>query len=233
MLADRLSGAVQTRARYQASRAAAAATASEPAQGVAGPMTVISPLRPFLAWRYPGGSQWVRIMLRVTRIPDTRRVPRRRKPLWLVRNLRSALGQLGVIHAAHFTLIDRFADHGQPPEELGQHLLLFESNYDGGFDDYIDAFSACVPRWMKAFWGTSYGFPGPRPVTPFKAYIRANEFGADHQYFAHAGASTRMITSALAFQRMHARFREEADRLPPDEFEARYHALLASSQAAR
>jgi hypothetical protein len=104
--------------------------------------------------------------------------------------------------------------------------MVFESNYDGGFDDYIEAFSVCVPGWMKLFWGTSYGFPGPRPVTPFKDYIRANDFSADHLYLAHPDASTRMIQSALAFERQHAEFRKHAAKLPPSVFREHYNELL-------
>ena len=40
---------------------------------------------------------------------------------------------------------------------------------------------------MKGIWGTSYGFPGPIPVEPFKDYIRANEYVANHYYNAYPG----------------------------------------------
>ena len=50
--------------------------------------------------------------------------------------------------------------------------LFFESNFNGGWEEYIDAFSHILTRGMKVFWGTSYGFPQPLPTGPFKAYIK-------------------------------------------------------------
>ena len=49
---------------------------------------------------------------------------------------------------------------------------------------------------MKAIWGTSYGFPGPIPVEPFKDYIRRNEYVANHYWSAYPGCTTTEIVSA-------------------------------------
>ncbi len=49
---------------------------------------------------------------------------------------------------------------------------------------------------MKAIWGTSYGFPGPNPVEPFKDYIRRNEYVANHYWSAYPGFTTTEIISA-------------------------------------
>ena len=65
-------------------------------------------------------------------------------------------------------MIQRFPDGGGG-ERLHYAYLFFESNFNGTWDQYIDAFSEVVPFRMKAIWGTSYGFPGPIPVEPFKA----------------------------------------------------------------
>ena len=53
---------------------------------------------------------------------------------------------------------------------------------------------------MKAIWGTSFGFPGPLPVEPFKRYIRHNEFVANHYCSAYPGATTTEIVSAARIQ---------------------------------
>jgi hypothetical protein len=216
---------------WEASSAAAVATAAQPGQGSVGAMTVIALLRPLFWPRRPGGWLRVWVLWRVTRIRDKKRyarpLPRILRPV----SLSYALARLGVIHDAHFALIERFPDEGQPRERCRLRLLLFESNYDGGFDDYIDAFSAVIPRWMIWFWGTSYGFPGPRPVTPFKQYISANEFGVDHWYCANPGATARVITSALALARSEGPLRAEAEQLSAAEFQARYEELLVHVQA--
>src|SRR4051794_20924606 len=80
----------------------------------------------------------------------------------------SNVRKLSYIHFARLALIRRFPHLGQDAEQVPMPLLLFESNYDGTFEDYIDVFSERIPRTMEAFWGTSYGFPGVKPVSPFK-----------------------------------------------------------------
>ena len=102
---------------------------------------------------------------------------------------------LSFIHYARWAVIERFPDGGGG-ERLNHTYLLFESNFNGTWDQYIDAFSEVVPFRMKAIWGTSFGFPGPLPVEPFKGYIRRNEFVANHYWSAYPGATTSEIVSA-------------------------------------
>lgn len=133
---------------------------------------------------------------------------------------------LSFIHFVRFAVVRRLP--GGP--KLRHPLLLFESNYNGSFADYIDTFSESVPQHMKTFWGTSYGFPGPIPVTPFKRYISANEFHPEHYYRAYP-QSTTMIVAALALEPAHAAFRKQAPRLTPEQFLRAYDALVADHQA--
>ena len=81
---------------------------------------------------------------------------------WAGRHLTFTLKKLRVlsfIHYARWAVIRRFPDAGGG-ERLHSSYLLFESNFNGTWDQYIDAFSAIVPARMKAIWGTSFGFPG-------------------------------------------------------------------------
>ena len=54
---------------------------------------------------------------------------------------------------------------------------------------------------MKAFWGSSYGFPGALPTGPFKDYIRRNEIDASHYYSAYPDATMTMVLAALRARR--------------------------------
>jgi hypothetical protein len=72
---------------------------------------------------------------------------------------------------------------------------------------------------MKAIWGTSYGFPGPIPVEPFKAYIRRNEFVANHYWSAYPGHDDRDRLRGRVARRSTA-FRTALGRLDPDAFAA-------------
>jgi hypothetical protein len=140
------------------------------------------------------------------------------------------LARLSFIHFARLTIIRRFPAMGQAKEDIGPPLMLFESTYDGTFDQYIDAFVAAIPIKMRAFWSTSYGFPGVKPVVPFKAFIRANEFRSGHFYNAHGNASTTMIASALALRGPHEEFYRTV-RDDQDGFADHYKAFLTQVQA--
>jgi hypothetical protein len=176
-------------------------------EGKATAITVLTPVR-------PGG----RLLLAVV--------------FWAGRHLTftlKKLQQLSFIHYARWTVVRRFPDGGRG-ERLGHTYLFFESNFNGTWDQYIDAFSEVVPARMKAIWSTSYGFPGPIPVDPFKAYIRRNEYIANHYWSAYPGASTTEIIAAGRVAAALEEFRGRADDLGPDEFGPAYESFLAEVQ---
>jgi hypothetical protein len=182
--------------------------------GRAQAMTVYSLVRP-VHRRPPGGVLWLRLAF------------------WFARTFRagaSGIRALSFIHFARWAVVPRIPDLGQPPEGIGHPLLLFESNYNGTFHQYIDAFAQILGPGMRRIWGTSYGFPGPVPVSPFQKYIRANEFAADHYYSAYPEASTTMVVSALALHEPHRMFHERAATLTPPEFAEEYRRFLTTIQ---
>jgi hypothetical protein len=140
------------------------------------------------------------------------------------------LEQLSFIHYARWAVISRFPDGGQG-ERHKYAYLFFESNFNGTWDQYIDAFSEVVPTRMKAIWGSSYGFPGPLPVERFKAYIRRNEYVANHYWSAYPGASTTEIVSAGRVARALDAFKERSANLPPEAFAHAYVHFLTDVQA--
>jgi hypothetical protein len=156
--------------------------------------------------------------------------------LWLVfwagRNITETLKklqQLSFIHYARWAVIERFPDEGEG-ERLQYSYLLFESNFNGTWDQYIDAFSEVVAFRMKAIWGTSFGFPGPLPVEPFKQYIRRNEFVANHYWSAYPGATTTEIVSAGRVEAALEQLKRRAATLGPEAFKAEYESFLTSVQ---
>ena len=108
------------------------------------------------------------------------------------------LRRLSFIHAAYWVVIDRF-----PLEKRRNRYsyLLFISNFNGSWFDYIDVFSTAVPEKMALLWGSSYGYPGARPPRAFTQHIRANDRPLEHYYSAYPGATTTEIASALRVQR--------------------------------
>jgi hypothetical protein len=151
---------------------------------------------------------------------------------WAGRNVKPTLKKLetlSFIHYARWAVIDEFPD-GEGGGRLNHTYLLFESNFNGTWDQYIDAFSEVVALRMKAIWGTSYGFPGPLPVEPFKQYIRRNEFVANHYWSAYPGATTTEIVSAGRVEAALAGLRECAGELEPEAFKALYESFLTEMQ---
>jgi hypothetical protein len=136
------------------------------------------------------------------------------------------LQMLSFIHFARWIVIPKFPGG----EKTHYRYLFFESNFNGLWDQYIDAFSEVVPERMKGIWGTSYGFPGPIPVEPFKRYIRHNEYVANHYWSAYPGATTTEIISSQRVVAALEDLRSRADGMSPEEFQREYRRMLHSVQ---
>jgi hypothetical protein len=131
------------------------------------------------------------------------------------------LAKLAFIHFARWSLIRRL-----PGQTLRHPLLFFESNFNGGWEEYIDAFSRILTTGMKWFWGSSYGFPKPLPTGPFKDYIRRHELVASHFHCAYPQATTKIVLSALELDRELRAFRGRTRDMAPDAFAAEWKAFL-------
>ena len=142
------------------------------------------------------------------------------------------LRQLSFIHFARWNVITRIPYNGPPQrkQRLRYAHMYFESNFNGGWEEYIDAFSHILAKGMTGFWGTSFGFPMPLPTAPFKAYIQVNETEADHYYSAYPEATNTMIQRSLTLDEALAPLIARADRMEPEEFAAAYRRLLTDVQ---
>jgi hypothetical protein len=146
--------------------------------------------------------------------------------------LTKTLRQLSFIHFARWSIVRRIPYNG-PPQRKGRLRyphMYFESNFNGGWEEYIDAFSHILTRGMTAFWGSSYGFPKPLPTAPFKKYIQDNETEADHYYSAYPDATSTMIQRALTLDDKLAPLKRDAERMDPEAFAAAYRAFLCDVQ---
>jgi hypothetical protein len=85
---------------------------------------------------------------------------------------------------------------------------------------------------MSGVWGTSWGWPGPQPAGPFKAYIRRNEHEAQHFYAAYPGETVTEILKALELRARFDDFAAAAERMSPAEFEVAWPRFLTDVQAS-
>ena len=145
-------------------------------------------------------------------------------------NSAGTLGKLSFIHFARWTIVSRIPDNGQPKPDLHYAHLFFESNFNGGWEEYIDAFSYILTRGMTLFWGSSYGFPKPLPTGRFKQYIRRNEYEASHFYSAYPQATTTMVNAALTLDPKLAAVRQQAATMDDEQFAAAWRAFLTDVQ---
>lgn len=178
-------------------------------EGKATAITVMSPL-------WPGARYYLSLLFAIGRHP-------------LAKKGLAKLETLSFIHYARWTVIAKFPD-GDQGEKVRYSYLLFESNFNGTWSEYIDAFSEVVPVRMWAIWFSSFGFPGPQPVGPFKEYIRKNEYVANHYWSAYPGASATEVISAKRAATAVAQLRKRAEGLDDAAFEEAYREMLTTIQ---
>ena len=118
----------------------------------------------------------------------------------------------------------------QPKEDLDYAYLLFISNFNGSWDQYIEAFSLVIPEGMRNIWGWSKGFPGPRPIGPFVDYIHRQQIETDYYYGAYPGASTKDVLGALDANKRYRQLAAQSATMTPDEFRTAFLGFLANVQ---
>jgi hypothetical protein len=142
------------------------------------------------------------------------------------------LRHLSFIHAARWSIVWRIPYNGppQPRTRLRYPHMYFESNFNGGWEEYIDAFSYVLRTGMWTFWGSSFGFPGALPAGPFKAYIRRSELTASHFYAAYPEASATTVLGALQLAPRLEHLRSRAGSMSPEEFAIAWREFLTETQ---
>jgi len=133
------------------------------------------------------------------------------------------LKNLSFIHFARWVIVTRRGfprlSLEQPAEELKYDYLIFFSNFNGTWNQYIDAFSAVLFQGLNLIWRWSEKFPGSRPVTGFKRYINLVQIDTDYYYDVYPHAATNDVKAALRVNDALAKFSQTSQSLSPDEFQ--------------
>lgn len=195
--------------------------------GKAYAMNVITPIHSYMAW-INKLIFWIAL-----KMPSTLR----------------GLITLSLIHYARWVIIGKkqfpHLDASQPREDLHYSYMLFFSNFNGSWAQYVDSFTFAIPSGLDLFWKWNIRYPRSVPLTPFHSYIQFNQIQTDHYYNAYPMAAANDIKSAktvraalLAFD---AKFgatasvasaaASESHTPPsPEQFLQHYNALLRSLQ---
>jgi hypothetical protein len=102
-----------------------------------------------------------------------------------------SLSGLPMVHFAQWSMIDGGAN------------LLFESNFDGTWEKYIDDFIDNSYFGLDAIWGQSPLYPpgGARNIMAFKAGIRNFQYPAQIFYSAYPDSTVQNIYDDIALHR--------------------------------
>ena len=155
--------------------------------------------------------------------------------LWNIKPLQNDLINLSFIEFARWVIVPRggfpFVGSGQEKEELKYDYLLFFSNFNGTWNQYIDAFSAVLSNGLNLIWRWSEKFPGSVPVTPFKEYIARVQFDTDYYYTAYPYATANDLKAAEAVENSLDELGRAAGGMTPEQFAAAYAGFLRKAQA--
>lgn len=141
---------------------------------------------------------------------------------------------LSLIHYARWVIISRNAfphlDPSQPKEDLKYAYMLFFSNFNGSWDQYVDSFTFAIPAGLDLFWKWNVHYPKSVPLTPFHKYINHNQIGTAHYYNAYPMATSNDVKSAKRVKHALIRFSAYSSDKEPDAFMADYNRLLNDLQ---
>jgi hypothetical protein len=139
---------------------------------------------------------------------------------------------LSIIHFARWVLVKRaqWPDLGQGRQNLQNDYMLFCSNFNGTWDQYIDAFSDGIPNGLDLFWYSSTHYPHSIPITAFKDYIRANQIDTNYYYNSVPGAAQRDVKAALRVRRAVLALAQQHGKLSPADFRKLYITTLVGVQ---
>jgi hypothetical protein len=92
----------------------------------------------------------------------------------LPRHRNSPFAKVSSTHFARLVVMDDVVYVGMPAceEHLQSKYLVFESNFDGDLDPYLERMAAEIPETVDAVWKHCVGFPGVADVAAFKAYMK-------------------------------------------------------------
>lgn len=180
--------------------------------GKAYAMNVITPSNPLRTWIN-------RLLFMVARVrPET---------------LGGLLG-LRLIHFARWVIVRRseWPDLGQGAAHPQNDYMIFCSNFNGTWDQYIDAFSDGIPNGLNVFWYTASKYPGSIPITGFKTYITHNQIDTDYYYNATPGSAQRDVKAGMRVLDAVRELAERHGKEDPETFAKSYRAAMLKVQGS-
>jgi hypothetical protein len=180
--------------------------------GKAYAMNVITPMRWYTAW-------WNRLFFWIaSKRPSTT----------------AGLVTLSLIHYARWVIVmpNQFPrlSPDQPQEDVKYAYMLFFSNFNGSWNQYVDSFSSAISGGLNLFWFGSIKYPKSVPMLPFHRYITSNQIWTDCYYNAYPMASSNDVKSAKRVKENLLAFIGDVKNADPQTFQQKYNRLLITLQ---
>jgi len=154
--------------------------------------------------------------------------------LGAIKPLQANLKNLSFIHFARWVIIRRnqfpHLSDEQPRENLHYDYMIFFSNFNGTWNQYIDAFSAVLSTGLNAIWRWSEKFPGSIPVTLFKEYIARVQFDTDYYFTAYPHATANDLKSAHIVQASLDNLIQQTQKCTPENFSNAWRSFVIQVQ---
>jgi hypothetical protein len=109
----------------------------------------------------------------------------------------SPIKKISTIHFARWVIIDN------------DTRLLFCSNFDGSWEQYLRDFATLAPEGLDAIWQYVEGYPKSQPFEPFANFVRQSQVSVDLFYAAYPDATVKSVLRALDVKTLVDKFVEQ------------------------
>lgn len=141
---------------------------------------------------------------------------------------------LSLIHYARWAIISpsQFPrlDKSQPKETIKYNYMLFFSNFNGSWAQYVDSFHMSIPAGLNLFWFKNVKYPGSVPLQPFHSYIGFNQIWTNHYYTAYPMAASNDVKAAQRIKADLIDFIKDSQGLSAGDFRQKYEAMIKARQ---
>ena len=120
---------------------------------------------------------------------------------------------------------------GLDGEQLNYPYLFFESNFDGPWQHYIDAFAYVIPLRHPRHLGARAGLPGAAAGRAAEGLDRDELHGGRHVLLRARRRLDAEVNNALAVRERFERCGATPDGCRPEEFKAAWERFLTDAQA--
>lgn len=146
----------------------------------------------------------------------------------LPRDHTSPFARVSSTHLARLVVMDDVVFVGAPAHEehLKSRYLVFETNFDGALDTYLDRMAREIPEVVDSVWKHCVGYPGVADAAAFAAYMKKCQITTTF-FFADVNDKTvQQNLRALQVQSALAHFIEKHQGQPAAEIQQSFGVLL-------